>query len=319
MNLFGMKIINWDGLAKVAPDQRKAKIMEAISAFMGKVSDLPMENVKMTGADPSLVTSPPPIIHRLTDTINAPDRGYEVLFDEVDMRSSTSKIFELLGITGGVVFYEQKEGQEAKLSRLPTAGKASVGMVRFTGGFAILDDWLRFNEHYKIDELTADTIKRWYDKKATLFYGLLAALSSTINQAFVTDDVTTINTACVSILTALEAKGYPVDGNQRFYITCHPNLKARIMKALAATFISPNTNNNEIVWPIAGMISTTKIATGSYYISLPGGKNKRGEWENLNARPAHRNELILGADHVWTGAYNGAIGEPDQHRRCALS
>jgi hypothetical protein len=46
---------------------------------------------------------------------------------------------------------------------------------------------------------------------------------------------------------------------------------------------------------------------------------QRGEWEDLNTREPQRNELKLGADHVWTGAYNGVIGETKQFRRCALT
>jgi hypothetical protein len=319
MKLYGQQIINWEGLKEIPPEQHKIKILEAVADFMKRVGKMPIDNVKMTGADVNLTSGIAPVTFRLTDTLYSPDRGYEVLFDEFDMRSSTSKSFDLLDVSGGVTFYQQIPGEEAKLSKLPSAAKAAVAMLRFTGGFPILDDWLRFNEYYKIDELTSDTVKRWYDKKATLFYGLLVALGAGINETFATDDVTTINNACVTILNDLEALGYPVTENNRFYITCNPTLKMRISKALAAAFINPNTNNNEIVWPIAGIISTTKIASTSYYVSLPGGKNKRGEWEDLNAREPQRNELKLGADHVWTGAYNGAIGEANQHRRCALS
>jgi len=66
-------------------------------------------------------------------------------------------------------------------------------------------------------------------------------------------------------------------------------------------------------------IQTGKLVNTSYYVSLAGFKNKRGEWEDLNAREAQRDEQHLGAVHVWTGAYNGVIGLAAQHRRCSLS
>jgi len=314
-----MKIIDWKRINEVPPSERKEKIVEAVVAYFQKIASAPIGNVKMSGADGNLTGADNPIVHRLTDTLKMPDRGYEILFDEVNMRQATTKTFDMLNITGGVTFFQQEPGEEAKLSKLPTAAKAGVSMLRFTGGFPILDDWLRFNEYYKIDELAADTVRRWWDKKATLFYGLIAALGAGADQAFVTDDVTTINTACAAMLVALEAKGYPVNENEQFIIVCHPTLRARLLKALAASFINPNTNNLEIVFPIAGMITTTKIAASSYYVAIRGGKNKRGEWEDLNARPPVRSELKLGADHIWTGAYNGVIGEIDQFRRCALS
>ena len=321
MKLFGRKIIDWKNIVEVPPDQRKAKIAEAVSHFMKAISEQPVPQVagaKIAGHDPSL-EGVAPIVMIHSDTLKTPDRGYEVLFDEVDMRASNNDSFEIMDITGGVTFYQQIVGEEAKLTKLPTAAKAAISFLRFTGGFPILDDWLRFNQYYKIDELTADTIRRWYDQKATLFYALLAALGSGVNQAFDTDDVTTINNACAKILIDLSDAGYAVDENAQFYLTCNPILRARIYKALANSFINPNTNSNQIVFNIRGIISTTKIANTSFYISLPGGKNKRGEWEDLNARPPQRDELKLGADHIWTGAYNGTIAETKQHRRCALS
>ena len=318
MKLYGIDLINWKGLEQVNPAERKEKVLDAICHFMKKISSLPLDGSKAATYDSNL-QAPSPIVLVASDTVKTPDRGYEVLFDEVDLRASANSTFEVLDVSGGVTFFQQEAGEEAKLSKLPTTAKTSVGFLRFTGGFPILDDWLRFNQYYKIDELTRDTIARWYDKKATLFYGLLTALSSGINQAFVTDDVTTINNACAQVITDLDAAGYVVDENARFVITCHPTLKARIMKALANTFLNPNGNSNQIVFNVDTLVTSAKVANTSYYVSLPGVKNKRGEWDDLTARPPQRNELKLGADHVWTGAYNGIIAESKQHRRCALS
>ncbi len=318
MKIFGREVINWGNIEQVPPTERKAKVLEAICHFMKKVADIPLGGIKSAAHDSNL-SGPSPIILVTSDTVKTPDRGYEVLFDEVDMRQSSNSAFEVLDVTGGVTFYQQEPGEEAKLSKIPTSAKTSVGFLRFIGGFPILDDWFRFNQYYKIDELTRDTITRWFEKKAVLFYGLLTSLGAGINQAFATDDVTTINNACAQIITDLEAAGYAVDENAAFVITCHPTLKARIMKALANTFLNPNGNSNQIVFNVNTLITSAKVANTSYYVSLPGGKNKRGEWDDLQARPPQRNELKLGADHVWTGAYNGIIGESKQHRRCSLA
>jgi hypothetical protein len=318
MKLYGMDVIKWEGLKEVNPTERKDKIIDAISAFIKKVNALPVSGEKLSGVDNNLnVQQAVRLIN--SDTIKTPDRGYEALFDEIDMRASTNTTFDILDVTGGVTFYQQVLGEDAKLSDLPTSAKTAVGFLRFIGGFPILDDWLRFNQFYKIEELTRDTIARWYDKKASIFYGLVAALGAGINQAFSTDDVTTINNACSQIVTDMAAAGYVVDENASFTLTCHPTLKARMMKALSAAFLMPNSNNNQIVFNVNALVTTTKLANTSYYISLPGVKNLRGEWEELNARPAERSELKLGADHIWTGAYNGVIAETKQHRRCSLS
>jgi len=317
MKLFGEKIFDWGAINEIPPSDRKEAIIARVNEFMEEIESKEITSQKIVGTDPNL-GGPAPVVLVQSDTLQAPDRGYEILFDEFDMRESSSSSFEVLDVTGGITFFQVVEGEEAKLSRIPKTAKTAVSYLRFIGGFPILDDWLRFNEYYKIDQLTADTVKRWWDKKATIFYGLLTALTG-IDEAFDTDDVTTINKACANILNDLQAAGYAVDENSQFVITCNPLLRARIFKAINASFVNPNSNNNQIVFNISAVISTTKVASTNYWVSLPGGKNLRGEWDDLNIRPPQRNELKLGADHVWTGAYNGIIAEKKQHRKCALS
>lgn len=317
MKLFGKQLINWAKMNDIPPEQRKGKVLDAINHAIKTVQSMPVLGSK-AGADANLQGQASVVLVQ-ADTIKMPDRGYEMIFDEVDMRASSNESFEVLDVTGGVTFYQQLPGEEAKLSKLPTTAKSSVSFLRFTGGFPILDDWLRFNQYYKIDALTADTVRRWFDKKATIFYALIAALGAGINQAFATDDSTTINNACAAILTDLEAAGYVVAESSEFVIVCNPTLKARIMKALAAGFLNPNSNLNQIVFNVSALVTTTKLANTSYYVCLPGQKSQRGEWEDLNTREPQRNELRLGADHVWTGAYNGVIAETKQFKRCALS
>jgi hypothetical protein len=317
MKVYGRDIFNWKAINEVKPEERKDLIVDAFSHFIKSIHATPVTGQKL-GPDANL-QGQIPVSFVMSDTLKSPDRGYELLFDEIDMRQSTNNTFDLVGISGGVTFFQQAPGEEAKLSKIPTSALTAVSMIRFTGGFNILDDWLRFNQYYKIDQLAADTVRRWYDKRATIFYGLMTALSSGINQAFATDDATTINNACVQILLDLAAAGYTVDENSQFVITCNPAQRQRIFKALAASFMAPNTNINQVTFNISSVITTTKVANTTYYVSLPGVKNQRGEWEDLNARAPQRNELMLGAAHVWTGGYNGIVGEAKQHRRCALS
>jgi hypothetical protein len=324
MELYGKKIFNWEKFPTIPVEKRKDAIVHALNTFIKGIETSKVQGLtgpdlaKISGADPNLVQVPP-VILVMSDTIKFPDRGYEMLFDEVDMRASQADAFEMLDVTGGVTFYQKAPGEEAKLSNIPTTARSYVHLLRFIGGYNLLDDWIRFNKYYLIDDLAADTVRRWFDQKAVIFYGLLEALPSSIDQAFDTDDVTTINDACSSILVNLQNLGYPIDENSVFTITCNPKLRGRIFRALTSTFLLPNTNNNQVVYNIGTVISTTKIQNSYYYVSLPGGKNKRGEWEDLNLRPPQRNELMLGASYVWTGAYNGIIGEPGQHVRCALS
>jgi hypothetical protein len=320
----GAKMINWEkGLkeakaAGLGVAEIKTAIIEAFSSHVKKQAALPLRAEKMRGADANLMANIP-IVEVVSNpgAVGEADRGYELIFPEVDMRSVRSSSFKMLNILGGVTYHQQKAGDEAKLSKMPNTSAASVEMLRFTGGLPILDDWIRNNEVYLIDELFADADLGWWDKKATLFYGLLIALDASINVAFDTDISTTINKACASILG--DMKNMKTPGPKRFVITCREVDRFKIAKALAAAFINANDNTNEIVYNIQAVLPTTYITESAFYISLPGSQNKRGEWEDFNARPAQRNELILGSDQVWTGAYNGIIGNKKQHRRCALS
>lgn len=318
--LYGEKIFDWKGIEKIPFEKRKAAIIGAMNHFIKEVHGTPVDKVsgsKFVGSDSNLMSAAQVALVQ-SDTIKSPDRGYEFLFDEVDMRQSANNTFEVLDVTGGVTFYQHNEGAEAKLSKIPTTAKTTVSMLRFTGGFNVLDDWLRFNQYYKIDQLAADTVRRWWDKKASIFYALITALTG-IDEAFDTDDVTTINNACSNILTDLAAAGYVVDENSRFAIVCNPKLRGRIFKAIAASFTQTNANNNQIVYNIDTVISTTKMANTNYWVGLPGGKNQRGEWEDLNLKTPQRNELVLGEAHISTGAYNGIIGQKKQFKKCALA
>ncbi len=319
--IYGKKIFDWKKIKEYGTaKEARAAIVESAAIVMGKIAARKVVGItgkKMVGPDATL-TDGNPIVLVNSDVIKTPDRGYELLFDEVDMRASSNDAFDVLDVSGGVTFYQIKPGGEVKMSTVPKGAKTSVGYLRFAGGLNILDDWLKYNKYYLIDKLFEDTIRNWWGKRATLFYGLLAALAAGVNQAFDTDDITTINNACAKIFTDMEAAGYEVDENAQFVITCNPTLKARIAKALKSTFETQGVNK-QIVYNFAYVISTTKIASTSYYVSLPGFKNQRGEWEDLVARDAQRDELHLGAVHVYTGAYNGIIGESKQHRRCALA
>lgn len=286
------------------------------------VKGQPMFGAKFTGHDSNL-QGDTPVVYVMSDR-RTPDRGYEKIFDPVDMRTSQSDSFDVLDVTGGITYHQVKPGQPAKLSKIPSTSKANVEMLRYIGGFSVLDDWLRFNKYYKIDQLAAQAIRDWWKQRAVLVYGLINALTGT--QAFDTNDETTINNACVTILTALDTAGYDVGEGTEFVIACNPALRSRVRKALASTYESPITGStakqgaDKVDHPVTALVSTPKItATNGYYIGVPGEKNLLGDWEDLNARPASRNELVLGSDNVWTGAYNATIGKTSQWKKCLLS
>lgn len=323
------KIFNWEKFEKIKTEknltgeQQKALIVKAAASHFIKTARQPLEyekvvREKVAGADANLMGARP--VFLVSFSPDSPDRGYEMIFREFDMRASTNKTFELLNVTGGITYQQIVPGEQAEMTKVPPSTLTPVSGLRFIGGYTILDDWLRFNEYYKIDQLTEDAEDSWWSDKAAIFYGLLTALSASINIAYDTSMAKTINKACVDIIEKLTAKKFRrVNSNSSFVITCNEADRYAILEALTATFSTPNTNHTPVIYNIKAVVPTTYVTAGNFYVSLPDGKNGRGEWEDFNARPAQRDELKLGADHVWTGMYNGIIAEIDQHRRCATS
>jgi hypothetical protein len=318
-----LKFFDWEGMKSLegkTVEEQVILMMDCFNDGIKEISAIPIlahQGQKIAGYDP-VMAGQAPVVLVTSDTPKMPDRGYELIFDEVNMRQAAVDSFDMLDISGGVTFYQQEPGEEAKLSKLPKGALTPVSMLRFTGGFAILDDWLRFNKFYKIDQLTNDTVRAWFKKKATLAYSLITGLAG-IDQAFDTDLVTTINKACGNILVDLDAAGYDVDENEQFVILCNPLLKDTIGYAIAANYMNPNANNKKLVHSIKSVVSTAKVPSTHIWVCVPGGKCQKGEWDDFHARPVQRNEKVAGADHVWTGAYNFALGEKKQFKKCALS
>ncbi len=329
MTLIANKVFDWQAFNKLKEeknltyDQQRKIIVEAAAEHFIKRAKQPLKfeqyvGEKVAGADVNLMGAKPVFLVRFSP--DEPDRGYEVIFREFNMRSSTNRTFNLLNVTGGVTYQQIEPGEQAEMTRVPASTLTPVTGLRFIGGYTILDDWLKFNEYYMIEQLTEEAEDSWWDDKATIFYNLMVALSSGINEAFDTSIAKTINNGIVNLIAALVAKGVRrVNSNSSFIITCNEADRYVILEALTATFSTPNTNRVPVIYNIQAVVPTTKVASGNFYISLPLGKNGRGEWEDFNARPVQRDELKLGADHVWTGMYNGIIAEEDQHRRCATS
>ncbi len=242
--------------------------------------------------------------------------GFEELFDFVDMRGSGQTSFDILDVTNAITFSEVKTGERMKVYGISTA-KSTITKMIVAAAIGILDDWINYAQFWNLNQASTEARSKYYDKMATDHYALLTAISSDQNQAFSTDDITTINNACAKILSDLSGKGFVITGNEEFELRAHIDLKQRIEKAFALTFNTPNTDANQLVHTVRRKY-TTKIANTSYYVGLPGRKAKRGIWSDLTAE-TDRDILLRGTDVAYCGEYNAGIGEEDQFRRLALT
>lgn len=309
--------IDFKGFAqhKEDPDAVKALAVNISEYFAEPLNRKSVIGQKAIPSDGNL-TGNVPIIN-VYDNISEDDFGFERLFDFVDMRSSESKTFEILDVTNGIAFEQIKEGELIKIRGITTS-KTSVGYLKYGGGLGFLDDWFRFNQYYLMDDIVANVRAKYYNTMSQVHYDLLTNLGAGVNQAWVTDDVTTINNACAQILSDMDGKGYAAGENPPFKIVCGTGLKARIAKALIAAFNMPNANNNEIVYRIDEVIASPKMSDSNYYVVLPGIKMKRAVWDDLNGEN-QRDALRRAEDMTWEGKFNAAIGDITQIRRNALS
>jgi hypothetical protein len=242
------------------------------------------------------------------------DFGFEDLFDFVDMRQSLQTNFDILDVSNLITFAEVKSGERMKKYGVQD-GKSTVSKMIVAAALGILDDWINYAMYWNLNQAAVEAKSKYYDKQATDHYALISA--GAVAQAFATDDITTINNACASILTGCTGKGFTITGNEPFELRANINLKARIEKAFALTFNSPNTDKNQLVYTLSRKYST-KLSTTEYYVVLPGRKLKRGVWSDLSAE-TDRDILMRGTDVAYCGEYNAGVGEVQQIRKLALS
>jgi hypothetical protein len=241
--------------------------------------------------------------------------GFEEIYDFVDMRQAKVACFDIVGVTNAITFTEKKTGERMKVYGI-TTDKTEINKMTIAAAIGILDEWINYTMFWKIIDVVEKARSKYYERMAADHYAVLKAISSDQNEAFATDDITTINNACNKIFDDCAGKGYVLTGNERFILRANPTLKSRIERALALTFNAP-INPDQIVHNIDCMYST-KLEKTSYYVGLPGKKAKRGVWSDLSAEIS-RDVLLSGSDVAYTGGYNAAIGEEDQFRRCFLS
>lgn len=350
MNIHGtgtghsIKLFTAETCAKMAAmetQERREKLCGVLTAFFqNKMPNTPLavEIAKEVGVDEELVvkmlsimsakgaTGPsdaPNVMNRnlVTAGVFYPgmvdpllDYGFEELFDFVDMRQSLQTSFDILDVSNLITFSEVKSGERMKKYGIQDA-KSSVAKMTVAAALGILDDWVNYQQYWNLNQAAMEAKSKYFDKMATDHYALIVAGAQA--QAFATDDITTINNACASILTGCAAKGYVLTGNETFELRANVTLKARIEKAFALNFNTPGpTSPNQLVHTLNRKYST-KLSTTEYYVVLAGRKLKRGIWSDLSAE-TDRDILMRGTDVAYCGEYNAGVGEVQQIRKLAL-
>lgn len=256
--------------------------------------------------------------------LNEIDLGWTNLFTNVDLRSSNQPSFEILDASSTLKFVQRAPGEKVEINRDFGDTSAVVKYVTYAGGLGVLDDWLRFQQFWNIEQVVMEFRAKYFEKQAALHYGLFVALGSGINIAFDTDATVTFNKAAASILRAVKAKGYGVSQNVGFYILVNPEKLGYVTKMLDTTrgtqLLAYNQNSEPVGYNVLGVIATTEIpaAATDYYLVLPGRKIQRATWMDLSIE-TNRDIYKRAQDWVGTGQFNAAIGDVDQVRRVAFA
>lgn len=252
------------------------------------------------------------------------DLQWTNLFDLVDLRNSNQDSFEITDTNAGITFQQIQPGAKIKVRREIAEATTPVPVLTFGDGIGLLDDWLRFQKWWRVEEVVSEFRAKWFDTVASAHYSLLTSQGAGINQAFATDDTQTFNNAAAAILRAVRDKGYAAGPQAQFWIVCAPEHVGRILKMLEATqgsqIVAFNANAQPIAYRVAGVIATTYVPsnTTGYYLVLPGRKVKRGLWKDLSIESG-RDIYSRATDWVGHGQFNAIIGDSAQVRRVLFS
>jgi len=278
------------------------------------------------GMTPTGMVVDPFQIEKYHDGLADIDLGYEPLFALVDMRSSNLPTFTINKASAGITWKQVKVGEKPKIENIgDRSNDLSVSFIKWAAAVGFLDEWFRFNQFWNIEDTATEFRGKYYMAKASMFYQLLATGATA--QAFVANDITTINAGCTAILRALKLKGYAIGNNPQFDIVCPPELLQRLNVALSSAtnaylFVD---QKGKIEFSIRNVISTMNYCDASgdadtthFDIVLPGRKLKRGEWQDPKME-SERDILSSATEIVGTAMFNGGKGTADQTRRCAIA
>ncbi len=252
------------------------------------------------------------------------DTGWMSLFQHVDLRNSNQSSFDIIDTNAGISWTQTKPGEKIKPRREISESSTPVPYLTYSAGLGLLDDWLRYQKFWSVEQAVAEFRATAWDKQAELHYGLFTALGGGVNQAFATNDTVTFNNAASGILRAVRAKGYAAGQNAQFQIVCAPEHLGRILTMLEATqgsaIVANQAGMQPMAYSVSAVIASTHVPANStgYYLVLPGRKIQRGTWLDLQIESV-RDAYSRAQDWVGTQQFNGIIGDSDQVKRVLFS
>ncbi|MBB5885471.1 hypothetical protein DYQ93_11420 [Xanthomonas sp. LMG 8992] len=250
------------------------------------------------------------------------DTGWTNLYRLVDMRTGNQDKFEINTGEFGITFKQRAPGEKTEIWRTPSETSVDVPYVTYSAGAGVLDDWLRFNKWWTIEEVVSEFRTKSWMNQAEQHYGLITSLSNAINFAHIAGDdlgTETLNAAAASIYRAQLTKGTAVSASTPLWIMTSPEKRGYILRMLEATqgsLVIGYSGGVPISVTVAGVIATTYVRSddAGYYLILPQRKMARGVWMDLQIEK-NRDIYKRAEDMVGTMQYNAIIADTSQVRR----
>lgn len=250
------------------------------------------------------------------------DTGWTNLYRLVDMRNGNQDAFEVATGEFGISFKQRAPGEKTEIWRLPSETEMSVKYVTYSAGAGVLDDWLRYNKWWAVENIITEFRAKAWMNQAEQHYGLFTALGAGINFAHIAGDdigTETLNAAAAFIYRQQQLKGTAVSASTPLWIVTSPEKRGQILRMLEATqgsLIIGYQNGIPLAVTVAGVIATTYVAANDagYYLVLPQRRNARGVWMDLQIEK-NRDIYKRAEDWVGTMQYNAIIADTSQVRR----
>lgn len=250
------------------------------------------------------------------------DLGWTNLFRLVDMRSANQDAFEIFTGSFPVTFKQRAPGEKIEIARVPAETEMRVPMVEYGAGVGVLDNWLRYNKWWSVEEVVTGFRATSWDHMARSHYGLLTGLGAGINFAKLPDDEfgsATLNAAAAYIYRQQQHQGTGVTTSTPLWIVTSPEKVGYVTRMLEVTrgsLMAGYSGREPVNTTIAGVIASTHVAAddSGYYLVLPGRRLARGLWQDLQIE-RNRDIYKRAEDLVGTMQYNAIVGDTTQVRR----
>ena len=331
------KAINFDlSLPQVALDMQTGKAMHARQLFDQEGKQIGrsisadatkaflVQKYATPGDNPALAATTQRVVQYFHTGLNELDLGWTNLFRFVDMRAANQPSFKIIGASTGLTFKQRAPGEKVEINRNFGETSAEVEFITYAGGLGVLDDWLRFQQYWTVQQVVEEFRGKFYDKQAEIHYGLFTAIGSGINVAFDTDATKTFNKAVAGMMRALNGKGYGISSGAQVDIIVNPEQLGYVLKMLEATrgsqMVAYNAASQPLAFSVRNIIATTAVPANAtaYYVVLADRKIQRATWLDLQIETT-RDIYKRAQDWVGTSQFNAAIGDTDQVRRVAFS